>query len=193
MKKIAILIFTFYAFVAYSADSLFKTADTLFQNNKTEEAISVYNKILDKNLESSELYYNIGICYFKMQNYNLSKENFRKSLSINPNSEITKKRIIQTNIKLNTKETPQLFYIIWKNKISEICNTNTWILFSILSILILLILFIFKLFFKKQVRSIYILSLICISVLMYFFSSHKIKKDEKIFDKSSTNTSQSIH
>lgn len=192
MKKIAILIFTFYSFVSYSSDSLFKTADTLFQNNKIEEAISVYNNILDNNLESSELYYNLGICYFKIQNYKLSKENFRKSLSINPNSKITKKRIIQTNIKLNTKETPQVFYIIWRNKISEICSTNTWILFSILSIFILLILFIFKLFFKKQVRYIYILILIFMSVLMYFFSSHKIQKEEKIFDESSKNIPQSI-
>lgn len=193
MKKIAIVIFTFYSFLSYSTDSLFKTADTLFQNNKIEEAISVYKKILDKNLESSELYYNLGICYFKIQNYKLSQENFRKSLSINPSSEITKKRIIQTNIKLNTKETPQLFYIIWKNKISEICNTNTWILFSILSILILLILFIFKLFFKKQVKSIYILFLIFLSVVMYFFSSHKIKKDEKILDKDSINILQTMY
>ena len=193
MKKIAIVIFTFYSFLSYSTDSLFKTADTLFQNNKIEEAISVYKKILDKNLESSELYYNLGICYFKIQNYKLSQENFRKSLSINPSSEITKKRIIQTNIKLNTKETPQLFYIIWKNKISEICSTNTWILFSILSILIFLILFIFKLFFKKQVKSIYILFLIFLSVVMYFFSSHKIKKDEKILDKDSINILQTMH
>jgi len=191
MKKIAILIFIFYSFVSYSADSLFKTADTLFQNNKIEEAISVYNKIADKNLESSELYYNLGICYFKIQNYKLSKENFRKSLSLDPNSEITKKRIRQTNIKLNTKEIPQLFYIIWRNQISEICSTNTWILFSMLSIVILLILFILKLFFKKQVRSIYIISIIFITILLYSFSSHKIKKDEKIFKE--TSKKSSIH
>lgn len=193
MKKIAILLFTFYSFTSYSADSLFKTADTLFQNNKTEEAITIYKKILDKNLESPELYYNIGICYFKMQNYNLSKENFMKSLALNPNSKITKKRIAQTNTKLNTKETPQLFYIIWKNKISEICSTNTWILFSILSILTLLILFVLKLFFKKQVRSTYIISLIFLSFLLYFFSSHKIKNNENIFKTSSTSISQLLH
>ena len=69
MKILNIILVLFISVHSFSADKLFIKADSLFKSNKIKESISLYQKILDKNLESSELYYNIGICYFQIEQF----------------------------------------------------------------------------------------------------------------------------
>jgi len=109
MKILNLILVLFISVNLFSSDRLFEKADSLFKENKIEEAISLYQEILDKNLESSELYYNIGICYFQIEQFKKSKSYFQKSLVLNSKSAIVKDRISQCNLKLIKKNNQSFF------------------------------------------------------------------------------------
>ena len=47
-------------------DVLFNTATEAYNNGAYQEAISLYNQILDANLHSAALYYNLGNAHYKL-------------------------------------------------------------------------------------------------------------------------------
>ena len=77
MKILNLVLVLFLSVNSFSSEKLFKRADSLFQLNKLENAIYLYEEIIEKNMESSELYYNIGICFFQIEEFEKSKSYFR--------------------------------------------------------------------------------------------------------------------
>ena len=145
-------------------------------------AISEYNKIIDDNLESPELYYNLGVCYYQIKDYKKSKLNFQKSLVLNPNQTLSKDRIQQINSKINHKDLPQIFYDKWFDKIINLFTLKIWILSSFLLILSLTIIISIKYILKIQVKKVVIISLFLTNLLIYIISNYKIENDKKIFE-----------
>lgn len=165
----------------YSSDKIFETADSLFQKNEYELAINYYNKILENNLESSEVYYNLGICFFKIKEYRNSKKNFQKSLILNPKIKLSEHWITQINKKINEKNMPQMFYVKWRNFIVNMFDTFTWILISFILILCLVITITFKYLFNKKVNTI-VITLLLLNLIVFYFTNNKIENNKKIFE-----------
>ena len=64
MKNIIILFFWLIGSLGYSQDNLqFDQANSLYNNGKYDAAISAYENILEKNMHSSALYFNMANCY----------------------------------------------------------------------------------------------------------------------------------
>ena len=162
----------------YSSDKIFETADSLFQKNEYELAINYYNKILENNLESSEVYYNLGICFFKIKEYRNSKKNFQKSLILNPKIKLSEHWITQINKKINEKNMPQMFYVKWRNFIVNMFDTFTWILISFILILSLVITITFKYLFNKKVNTI-VITLLLLNLIVFYFTNNKIENNKK--------------
>ena len=186
MRIFNIILILFISVNSFSVDRLFVKADSLFQENNIKETISLYQKILDKNLESSELYYNIGICYFQIEEFKKSKSYFQKSLVLNPKSSIVKDRISQCNLKLGKKEPPKLFYIIWWNKLLSLFSKNVSIMISLILILFVLILILLNVFGIKKTKKRYTISLILISLFFHSIVSAKIEKESILSLKDNT-------
>ena len=88
MKKILFfLLFVSTVITAQTADELFQKANALYQENKFEEAIKMYEKIETKGVTSSALYYNIANCYYKLNKVAPTIYNYEKALKINPLNE----------------------------------------------------------------------------------------------------------
>ncbi|MDA8572953.1 ion channel protein, partial [Flavobacteriaceae bacterium] len=67
MKNVILLFFWWIATLGYSQGNLqFDEANALYNNGKYEAAITIYEKILESNLHSSALYFNMGNCYYKL-------------------------------------------------------------------------------------------------------------------------------
>ena len=128
MKKTILITLFIYSSFSYSTEKVFQSADSLYQIHEFELAISEYYKIIDDNLESPELYYNLGVCYYQIRDYKKSKLNFQKSLVLNPNQTLSKDRIQQINSKINHKDLPQIFYDKWFDKIINLFTLKIWIL-----------------------------------------------------------------
>ena len=73
--------------VSFSQDPLLDSAKASYNKNNYLVAIEFYKKILNKGLESGELRYNLGNCYFRTNQIGLSILNYEKALKIMPRNE----------------------------------------------------------------------------------------------------------
>jgi len=181
LKKITLISLIIFHLTTHSSDKIFETADSLFQKNEYELAINYYNKILGNNLESPEIYYNLGICYFKIKEYRNSKKNFQKSLILNPKNKLSEHWIIQINKKINEKNLPQMFYVEWRDYIVNIFDTFTWILISFALILFLAIIITLKYLFNKKVNTV-LITFLLLNLIVFYFTNYKINDNKKIFE-----------
>jgi tetratricopeptide (TPR) repeat protein len=146
MKKILFLLLIIAnSVVAQNAESLFSTANDLYKNEKLEEAIELYKKIEDQGMVSSELYYNLGNSYYKLNKVGPSIYYYEKALKINPSNEdvqnnlVFAKRLALDNIEELPKTVFQKVNENWLQKLSY----NQWaivvIVFSFLASLLFLL------------------------------------------------------
>ena len=181
MKKITLISFIIFHLTVHPSNKIFETADSLYQKNEYELAINHYNKILDNNLESSEIYYNLGVCYYKIKEYRNSKKNFQKSLILNPEIKLSEHWIKQINKKINEKNLPQMFYVKWKNYILNVFDTFTWVWISFTLILCLSIIITLKYLFNKKVNTI-VIALLLLNLIVFYITNNKIQNNKKIFE-----------
>jgi len=89
MKHLIYIFFIFCSLFinAQSANELFKNANKLYTEQRYEDAIQLYESIEAKGLQSSELYFNLGNCYYKLNKIAPSIYNYEKALKIEPNNE----------------------------------------------------------------------------------------------------------
>jgi len=146
MKRIFFLLLIITNSVAaQNIDSLFVSANNLYKNGQFIEAIELYKNIEAKELVSSELYYNLGNCYYKINKVGPSIYYYEKALKLNPLNEDVKnnlvfaKRLALDNIEELPKTVIQKFKINYLQKLSY----NQWaivvIIFSILGSLLFLL------------------------------------------------------
>ena len=88
MKQLIFLVFLISGlFVnAQNAKELFKNGNKLYTEQQYEAAIEQYEAIESKGLESAELYYNLGNCYYKLNKIAPSIYYYEKALKIDPRS-----------------------------------------------------------------------------------------------------------
>jgi len=83
MKKLfnILLLFT----QIFWAQDAFEKGNSLYQKNQYKEAISMYESILKSGQESAEVYFNLGNCYYKLNQVAPAVYNFEKAQALQPN------------------------------------------------------------------------------------------------------------
>ncbi len=85
MKKVFLLFLLISNILsAQDNDELFANANALYKDGKYQEAITIYEQLEKSNLVSTELYYNLGNCYYKLNNVAPTIYNYEKALQIAP-------------------------------------------------------------------------------------------------------------
>lgn len=89
MKQLIYIFFIFCSLFinAQSGDALFKSANKLYTEQSYEAAIESYESIEAKGLVSSELYFNLGNCYYKLNKIAPSIYNYEKALKMDPSNQ----------------------------------------------------------------------------------------------------------
>lgn len=183
MKQLLTTLLFFISANIYAEKTLFTSANNLYTNGEYAKAILKYDSILSNNIESYEIYYNLGNCYYKIGDWANAIWHYEKSLKIEKN-EKTMQNLALTNSKIIDKiePLPQIFYKKWTINISQLLNTKSWQTLALLSVWVLLIYRILILFtsFKKYKLS---NSLFLTSILFLFLaelSYNNSKKKEAI-------------
>ncbi|PQB08479.1 hypothetical protein BST83_16125 [Polaribacter filamentus] len=188
MKKILFLVLIIAnTIAAQNANDLFSSANDLYKNEKFEKAIERYKEIESQGLISSELYYNLGNSYYKLNKVGPSIYYFEKALKKNPLNEDVKnnlifaKRLALDKIEELPKTVFQKFNINYLQQLSY----NQWaiviIVFSVLgSLLFLLFYFADTPFIKRFYFVTSSLSFILlITALIITFNQYSISKNNK--------------
>ncbi len=186
MKKILFLLLIIAnSVVAQTNSEIFNEANNLYKKDKIEDAITLYKKIESQGMISSELYYNLGNSYYKLNKVGPSIYYFEKALKINPLNEDVKnnlvfaKRLALDNIEEIPKTIFQKFTKNWLQKFSY----NQWsiivVVFSILgSLLFLMFYFANKpskkrfYFITSSISFILLISTLIITYKQYSFSKN---------------------
>ena len=87
MRIFIILLFFSSSILAQDPNTLFEKASLSYEKKEYAQAIIHYNEIQDLGLYSSDLYYNIGNCYYKLQQNAEAVLYYEKALKLNPSDE----------------------------------------------------------------------------------------------------------
>lgn len=95
MRKILVLLLVITSTLnAQNVDSLFVKANNLYKTAKYTEAIEVYKTIENTNQISSDLYYNLGNSYYKLNKVGPAIFYYEKALLLNPDNEDVKNNLV---------------------------------------------------------------------------------------------------
>ena len=175
MRRIAFIITILSCLQTFADNSLFKEANQQYSNQNFSAAILLYDSIVSNGLESSELYYNLGNCYYKKQEWANAIWNYEKSLSLKirintlENLELTKQ-----NITDKIEPLPQLFYKEWWDNTINSLSLRMWQILTLFCIWTILIIQIINRF--VEYKKYYLLSFLNIALIILLsitFSSYQ--------------------
>lgn len=158
--------------VAQTSDELFNNANDLYKNENIEEAIELYKKIESQGIVSSELYYNLGNSYYKLNKVGPSIYYYEKALKINPLNEDVKnnlvfaKRLALDNIEELPKTIFQKFNKNWLQKLSY----NDWAIMTVVFSFLGSLLFLFFYFSDSPSKKRFYFMTSTFSFLLLIFS-----------------------
>jgi tetratricopeptide (TPR) repeat protein len=126
MKNIFyILLLTTQVFFAQNG---FETGNDLYKAGKYEQAIDAYGSVLKTNQHSSELYFNLGNCYYKLNKVAPAIYSYEKALVLSPND-----RVVENNLRFAQKRTidevkvvPKVGFAKLLRDFTAIYHYNTW-------------------------------------------------------------------
>ncbi len=139
MKKFLIsflVIFCTLQLVAKTNNPDIEAANKAYNKEKYNDAITLYNKVLEKGDIAPDLYYNLGNCYFRLANYPMAILNYERAKKLNPaDADIDfNLKIANTKIVDKIENVPQLFFVKWWIELSNILSYDYWAIVSLISI-----------------------------------------------------------
>ena len=170
-------------------DSIFNQSNNLYNSNSFEQAIDGYKSVLNKDINNGILYYNIGNCYYRLNNLGYARLFYEKAKLYNPtdrdvlhNIELVKAQLID-----DIKSVPQFFLVKIINDINVKLNSSQWAYVVILALYLNLIFFLLF-FFSKSVdarvnslRSLLItIPILLITVFFLIYSNFDNKYDTAV-------------
>ncbi len=156
----------------FAQGDLLQKANELYTKDEFKQSIDVYNQILKTNMESPEVYFNLGNAYYKTGQYTLAILNYERAKTLSPDDEDISFNLLVANQKVvdSIQELPGIFIVRWWNSIVNSQTTDTWAFISIISFIVFLIMMGFYFFARTgEVKRITFWSG-CLLILLTIFS-----------------------
>ncbi|WP_397444686.1 tetratricopeptide repeat protein [Polaribacter sp. R77954] len=159
---------------AQNANELFTNANDLYKNDKLEEAIEIYEQVVNQGMVSSELYYNLGNSYYKLNKVGPSIYYYEKALKLNPlNEDAANNLIFAKRLALdNIEELPKTVFQKVNENVLQKLSYNQWaiiiVVFSFLGSLLFLLYYFANTPSKK--RFYFVVSTLSFILLLFAFA-----------------------
>lgn len=159
---------------------LWEKANTYYTTEEYQQAISVYEQILDSGEESAKLYFNLGNAYYKTGDVNNAILNYERAKLLAPQDKDIEfnLRIANQFVVTKIEPLPQPFFLRWRTSVVNKYSTDTWATISVVSFLLFLLLL--GAFFFSRVVAIKRLSF-WLGILVILFSgfTHSFASKQK--------------
>ena len=83
-KEFLLFLAIFFSFFMKAEDNLFKKGTEFYDSGNYQMAITYFDSLIDGGTVSSEIHYNKGNCYFKLDSLALAIAEYERGLNINP-------------------------------------------------------------------------------------------------------------
>ena len=137
---IATLIFVFLNGFGNSLEDSLQAGNTFYAQEKFEDAIRVYEYVIEQGYEAPVLYYNLGNAYFKTHKITYSILNYEKALLQDPRNEDIKYNLNLAKSFVVDKIEPVPGFILseWHHAFVNLFSSDVWAIISIASFILLL-------------------------------------------------------
>ena len=191
MKRLIFILSLFICSQNFASEQVFELGNKQYVNEKYLTAISIYDSILISGLESNELYYNLGNCHYKTNNWANAIWHYEKSLQLNNNEKIKHNlELAKLNIIDRIEPLPQLFYKKWWINLTQTLSTQVWQILTLFGISLIFILQLISQFTSLKSKLITkIFSAITVIILLITQTSYHnnfTKKEAIIFSETIT-------
>lgn len=177
MKKIILFLNIFLCLNLHANDSLFTIANQDYANQDYSLAIDKYQNILSSEIESSELYYNLGNSYYRINEIHQAIYNYEKSLKLNPNFTEAKENLELCNLLLIDKidKMPELFYKTYYKKLKKLFPKKWWKTTSLILIWSFIIIYLIKIITNRNFN--FLQNIVLVFSLLFFVIYQDISND----------------
>ena len=136
----------------FAQSDLLQKANDHYTKNEFKQAIDGYNQILMTNMESPEVYFNLGNSYYKTGQYSLSILNYERAKLLAPDDEDISFNLQVANQKVvdSIQELPGIFIVRWWNSLINSQTTDSWAIMSIISFIVFLVMLGFYFFARTS-------------------------------------------
>lgn len=116
-------------------DSLYYKANEKYQEGRFEEAIQLYQSVIDRGYESPVLYYNLGNAFFRSNKLGKSRLYYEKALKLDPQMEDAwvNLALVENLLVDKFEEIPVFFLKRWYKSFIRLLTSNNWALISLIS------------------------------------------------------------
>jgi len=153
MKKFFILLLIQgIAWTGYAQEDLLQQAVDAYSKGAYREAVVLYDSILSNKGEAAEIYYNIGNCYYKLNQPAPAILNYERALLLDPGNGDIRFNLEMTKLKTVDRIEPieEFFLSEWISSLQNSLGTNEWAWFGVVMFLLFIgCLFLF--FFSRKI------------------------------------------
>ncbi len=131
--------------MAFSQDEeAFQRGNSLYNQEKYQEAIDAYKSVLDAGKESASLYYNLGNAHYKLTNIGPSIYYYEKALKLAPyDNDIKNNLIFAQNATIDAIDViPEGIVSRIFNRLTNAITYDNWAWFSVICVILFVVLFI---------------------------------------------------
>ncbi len=140
MKKI--LAASIFAMMAAMSFAITKPeADALYEKENYAEAAKAYEAILSQQGVASEVYYNLGNCYYKMDDIPRAVLSYERAILLNPGDGDIRANLALARGKTADKVVPpsEMFFVTWWRNMTNSMSMDAWSTLGIASFVLMLI------------------------------------------------------
>ncbi len=151
MKRIVLFVFLFTNVITTFGVTTFNDANNAYKKGDFAGALSIYQELLAPGEQSSEVYYNMGNCYYRMGEMAQSILNYERALLLDPsNDDIrTNLSLAKSKCKDKVEEVGVFFPIQVFYWFQNSASSNGWAIISIVLVIIGMVCVLLYLFLKE--------------------------------------------
>lgn len=116
-------------------------ADALYEKEKYTEAIDAYETLLKTEGVAAEVYYNLGNCYYKLDQIPLAVLNYERAFLLDPGDADIRANLALARGKTIDKVVPpsEMFFVTWWRDLTHCMSMNAWATLGIVAFCLMLL------------------------------------------------------
>ena len=129
-------------FVPLAAHAVTKTeADSAYVHERYQQAAKDYEELLKQGI-SAELYYNLGNCYYRMDQMTQAVLNYERALLLSPGDRDVRFNLQMARSKTIDKITPEseMFFVTWYRSLVNLQSVDAWARMALIALALAIIL-----------------------------------------------------
>lgn len=156
---------------------LFEQASEAYENANFQEAIGLYEEIIDNGYESWEVYYNLGNAYYKQIDIGKAILNYERATRLLPDNEDIQYNLQLANLRVIDKiqSPPQFFFSKFVERIKNLFSIDSLSMIVLIAYIMTVVLIIIMMLVKlgsfrmmtKVITYVFVIVLILSSLLLY--------------------------